>query len=297
MSFLDKVVNDVVLLGKKHGIEPAALMAVVEVESAGQPFEPADGVTPRFLYERHVMYKELLKRRGKPKADAAVRLDLARIGWDRSTQYKDQRSSAGRLALLARAAAFDKECAYRSCSWGVGQTMGFHAESHGYASAVDMVEAMKAGGIPAQIEAMIKEIKKSKLVGKINAHDWAGFAYRYNGAGYAQNQYDVRMAKAYSKWKPKLVGYVPTAVNEPDPPAPAKIDQTNIELAKETSSVSEKEVNTSAALRQGTIIGGSILSMFAGVEFKLVLALGVVAIAGYAVWVATGKPKFWKGEF
>jgi lysozyme family protein len=59
----------------------------------------------------------------------------------------------------------------------------------------------------------------------------------------------------------------------------------------------EPKTNSSAFWRQLSIIGGTVASLFAGIEYKTVIALGVVGISAYAVWVATGKPKFWKGEF
>jgi hypothetical protein len=220
MAFATATVRDIVKVAKANKIEPAALLAVVEVESAGQPFE-MDGVTPRFLYERHVMYREVKKRRGEARADEAIRQNLARKTWNRSVQYKDQQNSTARLALMKRAKAFDEECACRATSWGLGQTMGFHAESQGFKSAVEFVRWMTKGGVAAQIEAMVKEIKKSGLVDEINRHDWAGFARVYNGAGYAQNQYDTRMAKAYARWKvqlPKMKLDAPKPAPVPPPP-------------------------------------------------------------------------------
>jgi lysozyme len=59
----------------------------------------------------------------------------------------------------------------------------------------------------------------------------------------------------------------------------------------------DKETHWAAFWRQLTVILGTIGGAFATAEFKTVLAIGVVGIAAYAVWVATGKPKFWKGEF
>jgi hypothetical protein len=220
MAFTTAVIRDIVKVAKANKIGAAELLAVVEVESSGQPFEQ-DGVTPRFLYERHVMYRELKKRRGLARAEAAVREGLARTAWNKGVQYKDQATSPARLALMKRAKAFDEECACRSASWGLGQTMGFHAESQGHKDAVAFVAWMTRGGVAAQIQAMVKEIKKSGLVDKINSHDWPGFAYRYNGSGYAQNQYDKRMAAAYERWRVKLPKMNLDAPVRPQPdPAP-----------------------------------------------------------------------------
>jgi hypothetical protein len=59
----------------------------------------------------------------------------------------------------------------------------------------------------------------------------------------------------------------------------------------------DKETHWAAFWRQLTVILGTIGGAFATAEFKTVLAIGVVGIAAYAVWVASGKPRFWKGEF
>ena len=119
-----------VAAAREHGIEPAALLAVVEVESTGDPFED-DGM-PRFLFERHKFYSELKAHGEDRELSIAVQKGLAHAEWRRATQYADQDTSKDRSALLGRAAAVNRECAYRACSWGLGQTMGFHAEELGY---------------------------------------------------------------------------------------------------------------------------------------------------------------------
>jgi hypothetical protein len=213
--FSQNVVNQTIRIARINRINPAALLAVVEVESNGQPFE-LDNRTPRFLFERHVFYREL-KKRAPNKLKRAVDLGLAIPKWNRSVQYRDQGTSRGRLALLEKARSVDAECANRSCSWGVGQTMGFLAEEHGYESATKMVSAMITGGVTAQIECMVTEIKNKKLLDKINKRDWAGFARVYNGPGYAANQYDTRMATAFVRWKNKLEAVPPPPdIEEPD---------------------------------------------------------------------------------
>lgn len=272
MAFTAAVVREIVSVAKASKIEPAALLAVVEVESSGQPFE-ADGVTPRFLYERHVMYRELKKRRGQAKAEAAIRAGLARTSWNRSVQYFDQKTSDKRLKLMAKAKAFDEECACRSASWGLGQTMGFHAETQGFKNAVDFVAWMTRGGVTAQVEAMVKEIKKSGLVDEINRHDWAGFAYRYNGAGYKQNQYDTRMAQAYARWRiklPKLNLDVP-APEKPAPiPPPPDVEPT--EPAEEPATKPAVKSKTVWASVIG--VASSILAVVT--DWRVLMALAAI---------------------
>ncbi len=135
--FPDKVTSALIAAAKANRIDRAALCALVEVETGGKLFE-ADGRTPQFLYERHVAYREAGKA-SRTILAAFIRAGLAIPKWNRATQYKDQRTSAQRLALIARAKAIHEETALRSASWGLGQTMGNLAPALGFATARDMV--------------------------------------------------------------------------------------------------------------------------------------------------------------
>lgn len=188
------------------GIPPARLLAVVEIESAGQAVE-TDGKTPRLLFERHIFHR-YLSRMAPDKLPAAIKAGLAVPRWDRATAYRDQGSSANRLKLLARARAVDEECANLACSWGLGQTMGFCAPEIGFDSATEMVAWMTSGGVAAQVEAMVLEIKAKGLIDELEREDWAGFARAYNGPGYKANSYDTRLAAADDKWERRLASPV-----------------------------------------------------------------------------------------
>lgn len=218
--FTDQIVSQLVTRSRQEGIAPPSLLAVVEVESAGNPFE-SDGSTPRMLFERHIFYRELYAR-NRAALSSAVAQGLANRT-RQAGQYQDQGTSADRLRLLNAARAIDEECANRACSWGVGQVLGANAESLGYPSATEMVELLSGGLVP-QVDSMIRFIKKNNLIGALNMHDWAAFALRYNGVAYKTNRYDVKMAAAYAKWSKKLDGMViapPKEEEEPAPPEPA----------------------------------------------------------------------------
>lgn len=183
-------------LANDLGVEPAALLAVAEVESAGKPFM-ADGVTPKFLFEAHHFWKHLGPGAQR---DRAAREGLARAKWDRATQYATQRTDAGKMRTLAQARSIDEEAANASCSWGIGQVMGSHAVSLGYPSATAMVATMQ-GDVAAQVEVMARFIRKNRaMLADLKAKRWAGFARAYNGPGYKQNRYDEKMAAAYERW-------------------------------------------------------------------------------------------------
>lgn len=217
MTFSPEAVKRIVQQARKAEIEPAALLAVAEVESMGRPLEP-DGKTPRFLFERHVFYRAL-KREAPDRLEIAVQRGLAIPKWDRKTQYKDQGTAAGRMKALQGARAIDAESAYQACSWGLGQILGENAEKLGYDSATDMVTQLIEGGVPAQVESMLRFVKKNGLMDELKLHNWADFALKYNGAGYKQNQYDIKMGAAYKKWAAQLdATIIEPDINPEDPP-------------------------------------------------------------------------------
>jgi len=218
-AFEGEVLSRTVAVAKAHRIEPQALLAVVEVESAGKSME-MDGKTPCLLFERHIFYREL-KKAGKTLQLARAEANgLAVSAWSPSTQYKDEGTSEKRPALFNRAANIDEECAIRSCSWGVGQTMGFLAEEMKFTNARAMLAYMRAGGVPAQVECMVREIENKSLGPKLNAHSWAAFAKVYNGPGYATNHYDTKMAAAYIKWSKATL---PSPADLPPAPKPKTV--------------------------------------------------------------------------
>ena len=59
--FEGDVLRQTIAVASKYKIEPAALLAVTEVESAGRSRE-CDNTTPRLLFERHVFYRELQRQ-------------------------------------------------------------------------------------------------------------------------------------------------------------------------------------------------------------------------------------------
>jgi hypothetical protein len=202
MRFSAEVRDAVIRIAEREGIDPAGLLAVVEVESAGKPLED-NNRTPRFLFERHIFYR-YLRDHAPQKLQRAVELGLAHPRWDRTIQYKDQATSKGRRSLLGRAVRIDEEGAHYSASWGVGQIMGFHAKDIGFRSAVEMVRYMEKGGLVAQIEIMVRMIKKHNLVRFINSRRWASFAKAYNGSGYRANRYDTKLAAAFQRWETEM---------------------------------------------------------------------------------------------
>lgn len=181
-------------LAKKHKIDPAALMAVVMVESGGTLFAKVDGDdTPLIRWEGHYFYR-LLKGADR---DQAVRQGLASKN---AQAVKNPRSQQARWDnLFNPASMIDQAAAIQSCSWGCGQVMGEHWKWLGYDSPMDFVREAK-NGIEGQMALMMKYIVKAGLLDELQRLDWSAFARGYNGPNYRKFKYDQQLAKQYAKF-------------------------------------------------------------------------------------------------
>lgn len=276
MAFSGALIDAIKQVAVRRAIEPAALLAVVEVECGGEPFE-ADGVTPRFLFERHVFYKQLAQAT-PGKLQTAVDRGLAIPKWSRTTQYRDLGSSAGRQSVLARARAVDTECANKSCSWGIGQIMGFHAGALGYGTATAMVAAITAGGLGAQIDCLVRFLQSKNLIARLNAHDWAGFARSYNGPAYAQNDYDTRMASAYARWKLKTSPVPPSDAEEDIP-----LGRTPVQNAEPRNAWTTPE-GVATGVSAGTGVAATVTSARSEGPMAWAFAIVIVIAAGVGMY-------------
>lgn len=182
-------------LANKHGIEYAGLKAVVEVEASGKGFI---GDVPKILYEPHIMHRLLTK-----KNYITIRNNLMKahpnLCYPRWGTYKYGAESIQHRRLEI-ASQFNRDTALESCSWGLGQVMGFHWQSLGYESLQAFINDMYESEAK-QLEAMIRFIKVNGLLLALKNKDWVKFARGYNGSGYAKNKYHIKLANAYAKYK------------------------------------------------------------------------------------------------
>lgn len=177
-------------------VPAAALLAVAEVESAGVAEWKVKGKNmPPIRFEGHYFFR-LLK--GEQRA-RAIRAGLAS---PKAGAIKNPSNYAARYALLARAAEINKEAAYASTSWGLGQVMGEHAKRLGFGTAVKLAEKCMEG-VAGQVEVMAAFIRKFGLVDELQTQGWAAFARQYNGKNYRSNRYDTKMAQAFARWSRK----------------------------------------------------------------------------------------------
>jgi hypothetical protein len=176
-----------------HNIEPAALSAVVDTESAGIAFTTVQGVDmPLIRIEGH--YFDRLVPADKQAAARAAGLASPISG-----KVKNPKSQEDRYRMFSRMCDIDKAAAIMSCSWGVGQVMGAHWEALNFVSA-EAFRAFVIASVGNQVEVMVRFIERNGLVDEIARQDWAGFARGYNGPSYKANAYDTKLAAAFAAY-------------------------------------------------------------------------------------------------
>jgi hypothetical protein len=175
------------------GVPPALLQAVIGVESNGVVGWMKGGVImPMIRFEGHKFYKYV----GKARQAKAQRMGLAH---PKMGGVKNPRDQANRHKLFMAAYRFDRHAAIKSTSYGVGQVMGFNAEMLGFSNAFEFHNYIMKGGPEAQIDVMIRYIRKAGLIDELRRADFAGFARGYNGPAYKTYKYDTRMQQAYNR--------------------------------------------------------------------------------------------------
>jgi hypothetical protein len=190
--FNDAVITEANAAAALAGIEPAALLAVMEVESGGRLFAVVNGRNePLIRFEGHYFDRRLTGSKQARARELGLAAPVAGAVANPSTQ-------AGRWALLGKATQIDARAAYESTSWGVGQVMGAHWLWLGFANVQALVAEARSGA-GGQIRLMVRYIDKAGLIKALNSHDWQAFARGYNGPGYAKNAYDKKLAAAYDR--------------------------------------------------------------------------------------------------
>ena len=175
------------------GVEPPALLAVAEIESAGKPFASVNGrAMPLIRWEGHYFYRLLPHNlRDRAMREGLAHPSMGRVG--------NPASQAERYKMLERGKAIHEEAAISSCSWGLGQVMGSHWKTLGFSSPQQFVDVV-CSGVAGQTEVMARFIRKNGLIGHLKSKNWAAFARAYNGPAYKSNRYDTKMGRAYIRY-------------------------------------------------------------------------------------------------
>lgn len=189
--------EDIVAAAKDLGCSYSALKAIQVVEASGAGFTSDD--RPKILFERHKFRARLI---ALGYAALAAQLEKshpnlcnAAVGGYATGVDADARGIAEH-DRLATASTFNRQAALESCSWGLGQIMGYHWQVLGYPTLQTFVNAMYDSEAK-QLDAMVRFIKSGrKLLAALIAKDWKTVALYYNGKNYAQGHYDTKLEAA-----------------------------------------------------------------------------------------------------
>jgi len=173
-------------------VEPAALQAVAEVESAGKVFALVKGrQEPVIRWEGHY-YDRRLKGAARDRARAE------KLASPTAGAIKNPASQAKRWDMVTRASQIDRHAALESFSIGLGQVMTAHWKALGFAKVDDLIKEARRDA-KGQIELMVKYCAAFGLIDELQRLDFTGFARGYNGPGFRKGGYHKKMAAAYKR--------------------------------------------------------------------------------------------------
>ncbi|MBN3519142.1 N-acetylmuramidase family protein [Algoriphagus lutimaris] len=191
--------QDLMQFAQQYGLELSCVKAVNEVESSGRGFL-INGMA-KILFEGHVFWRQLEARGIDPSELSNIgNQDILYKKWTKKfylsgTREYDRLEKAINLGPDPRI----KSAALSSASWGSFQIMGYHATKLGYPSVEVFVDEMQIHE-RNHLEAFGRYLKTYGCLQFLKEKNWAGFANCYNGSGFAENKYDVKLAAAYEKY-------------------------------------------------------------------------------------------------
>lgn len=200
-SFNDKFLSEQNLIdfAVEYDLELAAVKAVNEVESSGKGFI-LDG-RPKILFEGHVFWRELKARNIDPhtltsnKSKNVLYKSWTKVFYEGGKQEYDRLEKAAGLSDIDAV----HDAAYASASYGAFQIMGFHYKLLGFASVDSFVSHMYTHE-KNHLQAFGLFCKANNLIRHLKSKNWESFARGYNGPGFAENKYDIRLKNAYNKY-------------------------------------------------------------------------------------------------
>jgi hypothetical protein len=172
------------------GCEPAVIDAIIQVETNADAFDPS---------RRLVIRPEFHKVATCPYLDPDQKKKAASLSTPKLASYELNPVHAGSVAwqwVDKMAAEFGEEAAFWVTSFGSPQIMGFNFQLCKYESPSAMVRAF-ADSEDEQLLAMGRFIVATGLKEACRMRKWKVLARGYNGANYAVNAYDTKLAFAY----------------------------------------------------------------------------------------------------
>lgn len=185
------------------GCDAARIKTVYQVEAAGSAYLPDGRV--KILFEGHRFWKRLSANGCTDKALRAAAEKYPNVlyrKWDKK-QYKGGTAEWDRVSqayFVCDLLDMPRNIVLEAASYGSFQIMGENHTLCGYSSAHEMLAAYNSLGEAEQLRSFVRFVRATKLDDELRAKNWAGFAKGYNGTGYRENQYDIKLGNAYKKF-------------------------------------------------------------------------------------------------
>ena len=170
--------NTIKYIAESYDIDPYFIYSVGTIESNNRGFDNNGNIIVRF--EKHVFSRYLKK--------------------DKSTQHllDDVYKLKGTgFNTFNEAISINKHKALLSTSFGMFQIMGFNYNYCNYRDVESFVDSLMESE-DNQIEAFCNFVTNNNLVRFIDTKNFSKFAYYYNGPAYRENNYDIKLEKAYN---------------------------------------------------------------------------------------------------
>lgn len=286
MTKFDAEVHKAASLAAAHYHVPiAALLAVIETESAGRIYAKVGGRNePIVRFEGHYFYKRL---KGAKLAQAQAQ----GLASPKAGGVKNSSGQAARWAMIEKAAMIDRKAAYESVSFGIGQVMGAHWKLLGYADVLELVATARSG-VGGQLELMMRYIEKTGLLLSLRIMDWKHFALGYNGPKAIENGYHVSLRKNHAKWQKTMLAQEP--VVQPRLPEPAEVP-----MPEERPNPSKPAIpGLDKPLPKSTTFWSAVASFFATVmaafaNLHPAVQFALVAMVAFAlIWIIRERRRY-----
>lgn len=172
---------------KRLNVEVAAIRAVTAVESDGSGFDENGRCIIRF--EPHLFSR---KTKGiYDKSHPTISFPKRKNGYPKSVNHSWQ--------LFKLAASLNPTAAVASTSWGRFQVLGSNYLSSGCDTLSEFVRRME-NSEQDQLDMFCSLILDWGLDDELRDHRWNDFARMYNGPGYRDTGYDVKLPRAYLQY-------------------------------------------------------------------------------------------------
>ena len=193
--------NDISQIANQVGLDYARLMAFISVESGGAGFNTDGKIIIQFeptWFSKYLTQFKIAHTFNRTTDAKGNRQYVIQVG-DKTIQNGVQGQPSEWIAFNT-AFAIHPKAAMLSTSIGLMQIMGFNYASAGFPSVDAMWDSFKKGEYQQVLGGATFIKNNTALYNALRNKDWAHVAFYYNGANYAENNYDHKLAAAYAKY-------------------------------------------------------------------------------------------------